>query len=76
MNKKDSKERLFLRELLEEDPDLLYFTEIGIILGDYMRAATMSSQNELDPASKFTAFSLCLISTIGDRYDKLDQYPQ
>lgn len=71
MDKKVSKEKEILRELLDEDPDLMYLTEIGIVLGDYMTAATMSNQNQLDPSSKYTTFSLCLIKAISNRYDKL-----
>lgn len=76
MYSKAKQEKDFIKELLEEDPDLLYLTDVGVLLGDYMRATTMLNNNELDPASKMRNYAICLVTTVGKRYDELASVSQ
>jgi hypothetical protein len=70
----DEEEKLLIKEVLEEEPELMYLTDIGVLLSDYMKAATMLNDNELDPASKYRTYAICLVKTIGRRYNNLTEY--
>ena len=58
-----------LNELIKERPTITYFTEIGIILQDYINAEILLRENENDPFSNelYTNYAMCLFFTVAER---------
>lgn len=69
---KTKKEKTLMSELLEENPELVYLTDIGVLLDDYIKAAAMLS----DPSCSTKSWALCLVHTMSKRYDESSKYLQ
>ena len=58
-----------LNELIKERPNIATFTQLGIILQDYINAQILLDENENDPYSNalYTNYATCLFFTVADR---------
>ena len=67
-----------LNELIKERPNITYFTELGIILQDYINAQILLSENENDPYSNalYTNYTTCLFFTVADRTREMMSFVQ
>ena len=67
-----------LNELIEERPSITHFTEIGIILQDYISAQILLDENENDPFSNalYTNYATCLFFTVADRAREMMSFVQ
>ena len=67
-----------LNELIKERPNITYFTELGIILQDYINAKILLSENENDPYSNalYTNYATCLFFTVADRAREMMSFVQ
>jgi len=74
MSKNDDiiKQNEMLKELTEQNPKLMYLTDIGIILQDYISAKIMCVENAKNPI--YESFTVCLFFVVADRYKELWRY--